>query len=128
MLGQGSSQWVLRDQYPQGKGDDKCNQSRQYTDIDMTGQHAEIVGGLRLKVLDDGIHRSLVRIRGSVLNCLKCLGQILNDIINILGSDRETNCVALDPDPFQFLPRTLRMGRGGGVHNQRLDVSDVGQK
>ena len=57
----------------------------------------------------------------------KRLLEVGNDIINVLGTDRDADEVLRNTTANLFLIRELLVGRGPRVDSQRLGVSDIGQ-
>ena len=63
-----------------------------------------------------------------LLDSVKSLCQIGDDVVDMLGADRQADRVLLNADVGQFLGGELGMGGGGRVDDQALHISDVRQQ
>ena len=63
-----------------------------------------------------------------LLDSVKSLCQISDDVVDVLGADRQANRVLLNADVGQLLGGELGMGGGGRVDDQALHISDVRQQ
>ena len=55
----------------------------------------------------------------------EALFEVRDDVIDVLGADREADGALVDVLIVQFLFGQLGVGRGGRVDDQALDVRDV---
>ena len=60
-----------------------------------------------------------------LLNCLKCLIQILDDIVDVLGTDGKTDGVWFDSLIQQFFLGALAVRGGCRMDYQRLHICHV---
>ena len=63
-----------------------------------------------------------------LLNCLKCLIQILDDIVDVLGTDGKTDGVWFDSLIQQFFLGALAVCSGCRMDHQRFYVGNVSQQ
>ena len=63
-----------------------------------------------------------------LLNCLKCLIQILDDIVDVLGTDGKTDGVWFDSLIQQFFLGALAVCSGCRMDHQRFYISNVSQQ
>ena len=62
------------------------------------------------------------------LDFVECLLQVVDDIVDMLGADAQTNGGRCDVLLGQFLGRELRVCGGVGVYHQTLHVGHVSQQ
>ena len=57
----------------------------------------------------------------------QCLLKVCNDVLDVLGSYREPDCIGGDPGLFLFFDSELLVGGGCRVDDKTLGVPDVGK-
>ena len=60
--------------------------------------------------------------------CLKCLVKVLNNIVNILCSNRKADCIRLNPLIQKLFFRTLTVSCRRRVDNQRFHIRNICQQ
>ena len=59
---------------------------------------------------------------------VESLREVVDQVVNVFGSDRESDCAGIDVLLGKFLFVELGMGCGGGMNHEALDVGYVGQE
>ena len=63
-----------------------------------------------------------------LLDSVKSLCQIGDDVVDVLGADRQADRVAADAYIGKLRIGELAVGRGGRVDYKALDIGDIGQQ
>ena len=59
------------------------------------------------------------------LNLVECLGEVVDDVVDMLSTDRETHGGRSDVLLGQFLRRELRVSGGVGMDHQTLHIGHI---
>ena len=59
------------------------------------------------------------------LNLVECLGEVVNDVVDVLSTDRETHGGRRDVLFGQLLGRKLRVSGGVGMDHQTLHIGHI---
>ena len=63
-----------------------------------------------------------------LLDSVKSLCQIGDDVVDVLGADGQADCVVADAYIGKLRIGELAVGRGGRVDYKALDIGDIGQQ